>query len=262
MRFTVLGVAIDNLTRAEAVARIEAAVVRREAGHVASVFFVNAHTLTLAASDPSYRDALNAADYVFADGTGVRWAARLQGVRVLENLVGTDFVPAMFETTAGRGYSYYLLGADEASIPAAAEYARRNFPGWRQAGFRHGFFDDDAAVAAAIDAINDAAPDVLLVGMGNPLQERWILKHRSGLNVPVCLGVGGLFDYWAGNVRRAPRWLRKLGHEWLWRLYQQPVLKAKRYLVGNPLFLARVLAERCRRAGPAEARGTDASGLA
>jgi exopolysaccharide biosynthesis WecB/TagA/CpsF family protein len=95
--------------------------------------------------------------------------------------------------------------------------------------------------ARAIRQINRARPHVLLVGIGNPAQERWIHTHRHELDVPVCMAVGGLFDYWAGNVSRAPQWLRDVGHEWLWRLWQQPRDKAKRYLVGNPLFLVRIL---------------------
>ncbi|MEN6452304.1 MAG: WecB/TagA/CpsF family glycosyltransferase [Thermoguttaceae bacterium] len=242
-QFTVLGVRIDNVTRSQAIGRLEDAIRRRD-GRAVSVFFVNAHTLNLAAADREYRDALGAGDFVFADGTGVRWAARLQGVRVAENLVGTDFVPAMFRDTADRGYSYFLLGGDEATVAASADYARRTFPGWALAGCHHGYLADEATNAAAIAAINAARPDALLVGMGNPVQERWICRHAGQLEVPVCLGIGGLFDYWAGNVSRAPGWLRALGHEWVWRLFQQPRLKAHRYLIGNPLFLCRVLRER------------------
>ena len=95
--------------------------------------------------------------------------------------------------------------------------------------------------SAAIEQINAARPDVLLVGMGNPIQEQWIAAYLPQLRVSACLGIGGLFDYWAGNVSRAPAWLRRLGHEWVWRLLQEPRLKARRYLLGNPLFLARVL---------------------
>jgi len=225
-------------------------VVRRRDSRTAGVFLVNAHTLNLAAADPAYRDVLNAADFVFADGTGVRWAARLQGVRVLDNLVGTDLVPALFHATAGRGYSYFLLGADEQTIALAADYARREFTGWTQAGCHHGYLTDDSLASAAIEKINAARPDVLLVGMGNPVQEQWIHDHLPRLSVPLCMGIGGLFDYWAGNVSRAPQWLRRFGHEWLWRLYQQPALKARRYLIGNPLFLVRVLRQRWPR-GPA-----------
>ena len=245
MRFTVLGVGIDNVTRRQAIERIEQAIGRRDERPI-SVFFVNAHTLNLAAADPSYREVFDAADFVLADGTGVRWAARLQGVRVLENMVGTDFTPELFQQTADRGYSYFMLGADEQTVGVAADYARRVFPGWTQAGYHHGYLTDDAITSAAIDQINAARPDVLLVGMGNPVQERWIARHLPRLNVAVCMGIGGLFDYWADNVSRAPRWLCRVGHEWVWRLYQQPVLKAQRYLIGNPLFLVRVVRERCR----------------
>ena len=246
MWFTVLGVRIYNVTRQQAIAVVEEAIGRRQ-GHAVCVFFVNAHTLNLAASEPSYREVLNSAHFVFADGTGVRWAARFQGIRALENLVGTDFTPALLHSAAGRGYSYFMLGADAQTIAVAADYARRTFPGWTQAGYHHGYLADDALNSATIDAINAARPDLLLVGMGNPIQEQWIHRNLPRLGVPVCMGIGGLFDYWAGNVSRAPQWLRKLGHEWLWRLYQQPRLKARRYLIGNPLFLARVLRERLKK---------------
>ena len=141
-QFSVLGVRIHNVTRPQAIGLLEE-VIRRRDGRAKSVFFVNAHTLNLAAADTAYRDALNSGDFVFADGTGVRWAARLQGVRVAENLVGTDFVPVMFQATAGRGYSYFMLGADPATVAVAADYARRKFPGWTLAGCHHGYLTDD-----------------------------------------------------------------------------------------------------------------------
>lgn len=242
-RFSVLDVRIDNLSRRRAIDLLEDAVRRRDERAI-GVFFVNAHTLNLAAADLAFRDTLNSGDFVFADGTGVRWAARLQGVRVAENMVGTDFVPEMFQATADRGYSYFMLGADEATIPVAADYARRSFPGWELLGYRHGYLTDDRITSATIDQINATRPDVLLIGMGNPIQEEWMRRNLPRLDVPVCMGIGGLFDYWAGNVSRAPRWMRRLGHEWVWRLFQQPRLKAQRYLIGNPLFLARVLREK------------------
>ncbi len=242
-RFAVFGVPIHNVTRRRAVELIEQAIVDRR---TTSIYFVNSHTLNLAAGDHAYRDVLDAGDFVFADGTGVRWAARWQGVRLRENMLGTDFTPELLEALGGRGYSYFMLGADARTIAAAADFARRAFPGCTLAGFHHGYLGADTITTAAIDQINATEPDILLVGMGNPLQEQWIHAHRARLNVPVCMGIGGLFDFWAGNVSRAPRWLRRAGHEWLWRLYQQPGLKARRYLIGNPLFLARMLRDRRR----------------
>jgi N-acetylglucosaminyldiphosphoundecaprenol N-acetyl-beta-D-mannosaminyltransferase len=256
-RLCVLGVEITDVTRHRAIELLEEMIWRyhgRDQRFASAttpakrcpvgargVFFVNAHTLNLAAADPEYRAVLRGAAYVFGDGTGVRWAGYLQGLRVQDNLAGTDFVPQLFRETANRGYRYFLLGSDRQTIRRAAVYAAETFPGWGQAGYHHGYLTTADLTARVIRQINRARPDVLLVGMGNPTQERWIHHHQHLLRLPVCMGIGGLFDYWAGNVTRAPQWLRSLGHEWVWRLWQQPADKAKRYLVGNPRFLMRIL---------------------
>ncbi len=250
-QFSILGVKILNVTKQRAIELLEY-LIRNRDNRARSVFFVNAHTLNLSAGDPQYRAILNSGDYVFGDGTGVRWAARLQGIRMFDNLVGTDFTPLFLQSTANRGYSYFMLGGNEHTVAAAAQYARKMFPGWTLSGFYHGYLKTLEKTLSVIEMINAAKPDVLLVGMGNPLQERWIYQNQSRLQVPVCLGIGGLFDYWAGNVSRAPQWLRRLGHEWIWRLYQQPRDKMYRYLVGNPLFLARMIREHLSKRKTAE----------
>ncbi len=235
-----LGVGITDTTRARAVQLLRA-MIDGYAGQSQGVYFANAHTLNLAAVDAVYRRILNAGACVFGDGTGVRWAARMKGVHLSDNLNGTDLVP---ELLAGApGLRYFLLGADAETIRRAAAAAEGRFPRWRQVGFHHGFVHDGPTARDVIRRINAAEPDLLLVGMGNPRQERWIHEHLPELRVPVCMGVGGLFDFWAENVRRAPRWLRRLGHEWAWRLLQQPGDKARRYLLGNPLFLLRAWAD-------------------
>jgi N-acetylglucosaminyldiphosphoundecaprenol N-acetyl-beta-D-mannosaminyltransferase len=238
---SILGVGITDVTGDRAL-ELLGEMIRQYDGRPRRVFFVNAHTLNLAAADPTYRGVLRAADYVFGDGTGVRWACYLQRARVRDNLAGTDLVPALFEQTAGRGYRYFLLGSDEQSIRRAARRAEEMFPGWTQAGYHHGYLTTPELNARAIRRINESRPHVLLVGMGNPVQERWIHDHHDQLDVPVCMGVGGLFGYWAGEIRRAPRWVRRRGVEWLAILLQQPH-KARRYLLGNPLFLIRIFRE-------------------
>jgi N-acetylglucosaminyldiphosphoundecaprenol N-acetyl-beta-D-mannosaminyltransferase len=240
--YSILGVRILNVTKSRAVELLENIICNRD-GNPRSVFLVNAHTLNLAARDPQYRAILNSGDFVFGDGTGVRWGAKLQGVGVLDNLVGTDFIPALLQSTAGRGYSYFMFGGDEQTIAAAAQYAQNAFPGWTLCGSHHGYIKTPKTTSAAIEKINASKPDLLLVGMGNPLQESWIYQYQAQLCAPICIGIGGLFDYWAGNVSRAPKWLRRIGHEWIWRLFQQPHDKTYRYLIGNPLFLARILSE-------------------
>lgn len=236
---SILGVRVVNTTRRRAIALLEDLLGRVD-GRCRSICFVNAHTLNLAADDDGYRTLLNAADFVFGDGTGVRWAARLGGIRLADNVNGTDLVPELLREKAGRGYRYFLLGADPTTIDRASDFARQTFAGWELAGHHHGYLGDHSLCDEAIRQINRARPHLLLVGMGNPLQERWIHEHRDRLRVPVCMAVGGLFHYWSGDLQRASSWLRRFGAEWLGILCQQPH-KARRYLLGNPRFLARAL---------------------
>ena len=236
-RAVLFGVKITDVRMARAL-EIVHGMIRKRDGRTRSVYFVNACALNLAAANPVYRKVLNSADCVFGDGTGVRWAVRLRGIRLRDNVNGTDLVPAPLSDASYDRTAVLLVGADEESIGRAARYAAAAFPNWTVAGCHHGYLTTPELDDSAVAQINQARADVLLVGMGNPLQEQWIAAHRGWLRVPVCLGVGGLFDYWAGTIRRAPRWLRGRGFEWVGILAQQPQ-KARRYLIGNPLFLAR-----------------------
>lgn len=238
---TVLDVPITNITADDLIEYV-GSVLSSAVNHPKMLFFANAHTLNLAARNPDFRAALRGADHVFGDGTGVRWAASMRNAKLIDNVNGTDFTPRLLSTRQATTKSYYLLGADPQTIHRAAQSAQERFQDWRLAGFHHGFIQSDIDTAAAIERINQSSPDVLLVGMGNPLQELWIQRNIDKLDVKVCIGVGGLFDFWSGNFSRAPRWLRRIGHEWLWRLWQQPIGKFNRYLIGNPLFLLRSIA--------------------
>jgi len=203
-----------------------------------TLYYVNANTLNLAYENPAYRAVLNRADYVLGDGTGVRWAARRQGVRLQDNLNGTDLVPAVLERNAGRSFRYYLLGTTPEFLERAVQEARRAFPGWELAGYHHGFLNEtnEANVIAEISRLR---PHLLLVAMGNPSQEIWIDRNRQRLKTRLCMGVGALADRWAGELIRAPLWVRRLGFEWLDILRRQPH-KWRRYVLGNPTFLYRV----------------------
>lgn len=233
-----LGVRVRDITMEEVLELLER-LIQEHPNRAHSIFFVNTHTLNTAATDPDYRVLLSRADHVFGDGTGVRWAARfLHGVKLRDNINGTDLVPRLFRDLGGKGYRYFMLGNTTERIELAADYARTHFPGWTLAGYHHGFLQlgDHTRI---VRQINDSHAHMLLVGMGNPKQEQWISQHLSELRVPLCLGVGGLFDYWAGEIERAPAWVRRCGSEWVYLLLQQPH-KARRYLLGNPLFLIRL----------------------
>jgi len=252
---TVLDIPITNLSQEAAVALIRHWVAARD-GCSRSIFIANAHTLNLASERPGYRDTLRHADVVFGDGTGVRLAARLRGVRMCANLVGTDLVPRLMAESLSDGVRYYLLGAGADTVGRAVRSLEERIPGIAIAGFHHGFVDG-AASREVVERINAARPGVLLVAMGNPLQEEWITRHLPDLRVPVSIGVGGLFDHWAGNLVRAPHWIRRAGFEWLQILLQQPRKKWRRYMLGNPKFIARALAAaRTERIAPPVAAST------
>ncbi len=244
----IIGTTFVDMAFDEAAAELARVIDARERR---AVHFANAATLNLAAADPQYRDALNTADYVFGDGTGVRWAALLRGIRLQSNLNGTDLIPALLERRPGT--RVFLLGGTDELIEQAACGFRRTFPQAELAGTHHGYFDH-ADSRGVIARINAAQPDLLLVGFGNPLQERWIAAQRHLLDVPLTAGVGGLFSYWAGTLVRAPGLYRRMGMEWLHILRKQPH-KARRYLLGNPLFMMRMVswlpADMARRHGTA-----------
>ncbi|ETX08750.1 MAG: hypothetical protein ETSY2_03555 [Candidatus Entotheonella gemina] len=231
----VLGTRIRCLGTHEVLERL-LSMVGDERAH--SVYIVNAATLNLAYENPLYRAVLNHGDLVLNDGTGVRWAARAQGVRLADNNVGTDLVPLLCEQAAPRGLRLYLIGGGPNTVERAGKCLMARFSGIEVVGMQHGYFlpSQEDAICADIVARD---PDVVLVGMGNPLQEWLIDRHLAHLKRGVVIGVGGLFDHLANNLRRAPLWVRQAGFEWAQILWQQPY-KWRRYLLGNPLFLYRM----------------------
>ncbi len=208
-----------------------------------AVHFANAHTFNQAAHDESYRAALRRADCVFGDGTGVRWAIKtLYGHTLRANVNGTDLVPYFMSRANGRKHRLFLLGTRDEVLHRTVARVHADFPGWRICGFHHGFFESSQDTRV-VDEINRAQPDALLVAMGNPRQELWITRNQHRLEVPLSMGVGALFDYWAEVERRAPPWMREWGAEWLYRMLFQRQ-KLKRYLFGNPEFIWRVVREK------------------
>ena len=161
------------------------------------------------------------------DGLGIQIAARLKfGQGFQENMNGTDFVPRFLQA-AERPYTIYLVGGQSQVVARAVEQIA-NFTVCRVVGFCDGFslWQHEEAV---LRDINEARPDILLVGLGNPIQEKWIIEHWSRLDVRVVLGVGALFDWMTGTQRRAPRPIQKLRLEWAYRLMLEPRRLCRRY---------------------------------
>jgi N-acetylglucosaminyldiphosphoundecaprenol N-acetyl-beta-D-mannosaminyltransferase len=234
----VLRVPIARVTSDQALAEVERLYERDEPAFIAHT---NAHTVNLAYEDPEYLGVLRRADLVLNDGKGMMLAARILGNRLPRDMNGNYFTPLLLERCAQRGWPVFFLGAGPGVAAEAAAMLGERFPGLKVAGTHDGFFATDED---AIAAIREAAADVVLVGMGNPLQERWIDRCLDRTGARIGVGVGAFFDFITGNVPRAPDWMNRYGLEWLHRLVQEPKRMWRRYVLGNPKFVGRVIKQR------------------
>lgn len=246
-RVDVLGVGVDPVTVEKLHAEMGEMI--RDGRH-ALVLNANVHCLNLAHGDPALRSFLNQAEVVFCDGAGVMLAARLLGRRIPERITYADWTWRLADYAAAEGFTLYLLGARPGVAEKAAEKLRERYPALKISGIHHGYFDRSAGSPeneAVIREINAAAPDILLVGFGMPLQERWLMENWHRIDANVALTGGAVFDYVSGELRRGPRVLTYNGFEWLARLLVEPRRLWRRYVIGNPIFLLRVLRQRLGR---------------
>jgi N-acetylglucosaminyldiphosphoundecaprenol N-acetyl-beta-D-mannosaminyltransferase len=197
---------------------------------------VNAAKIVAANRDERLKQILREADLVTADGISVVWASRLLGQRLKQRVTGIDLFQRLVKHAAERGLSVYLLGAREESVRGAVAQLTARHPNLQVAGYRNGYFDASESDAVA-DDINKSAADLLFVAMGSPAQEYWIALNLARTGVRFALGVGGSFDHVSGLARRAPRWMQRMGLEWLHRLICEPRRLWRRYLVGNLVFI-------------------------
>lgn len=209
----------------------------------AMIAHANVHTLNLASQDPSYLQILQGADMVLNDGKGVMLGARLLGDRFPADLNGNFFTPLMVARAAERGWPVFLLGAQPGVAQRLADVLRGQHAGIRIVGCHHGHFTADEEPDVVV-SIRESGTGLLLVGMGNPHQERFLARRLTETGARLGIGVGAFFDFQTGNVPRAPQWMNRYGLEWVFRLAQEPKRMWRRYLVGNPVFVARVLEQK------------------
>lgn len=232
----ILGIPIDNVSMTAAVHEVLECL---EDEIPTRVCFVNADCVNIAFRDAAYAHGLRHANLVFADGVGMRWAGRALGRPIVENVNGTDMFPQLCRGLVATDRSVFLLGGRPGVAEDVAAWMTKTYRDIRIAGTRNGYFtaEEEPQVVAEIAA---SGAELLLVAMGDPRQTLWIEQHLPKLGVRVAMGVGGLFDFFSGRVPRAPLWMRQLGLEWLYRLYQEPRRLWRRYVVGNVIFLARL----------------------
>ena len=248
-RVEILGVGVDRVSADELRAEILRMV---RGGEHALVLHVNVHGLNLGYRRPWLRDLFNSASIVFCDGYGVVLAGKILGHTGLQRFTFADEMWRLVEFAEANGLSLFFLGARPGVAEKASARLKEKAPGLKITGVHHGYFDrtpEGAENEAVLRKINAASPDILVVGFGMPLQELWLKENWDRLNARVAITLGAIFDYVSGELRRGPPLLTDNGFEWLARLLIEPRRLWRRYVVGNPLFLARVLKQRLTRGG-------------
>ncbi|BDI04938.1 WecB/TagA/CpsF family glycosyltransferase [Sphaerotilus microaerophilus] len=236
---TILGV---DIAVRQSAALVQELLDRTSTGETVRVAFANANLLNVSATSPPLRVALRRF-LVVNDGSGINLASRLLGYGAFpDNLNGTDFIP-YFLTSAHRTLKIYLLGASAEVVSQAAAVIRQRWPEHRVVGLRDGYFHSEQEPEIRRE-IAETGADVVLVALGNGKQEHFAATLDQTGAAVFC--VGALFDFLSGRVGRAPTWMRGLGIEWVYRLLLEPGRLWRRYVLGNPLFVWRVLWSRGR----------------
>ncbi len=207
----------------------------------------NVHSFNLCYKTPWLREFFNQSDIVRIDGAGIRLGAGLLGYSTPPRMTWADLGWNLAEMAAKKGFRLFLLGAKPEVAKNAAEKLRERYPDLEIAGVNHGYFTKESGHPeneAVIEKINIEKPDILLVGFGMPLQEKWVKENYENLSSNVIFTVGAAFDYISGELERAPYWMTKIGFEWLGRMFIEPVRLWRRYVIGNPFFILRVIGQR------------------
>jgi N-acetylglucosaminyldiphosphoundecaprenol N-acetyl-beta-D-mannosaminyltransferase len=239
---TILGVRVDPCESQGLLDDIATSIRQRRSDVYA---YVNVHALNLAWSMPEFRAFLNSSHRVYCDGEGVRWAARVLGSGLPSRIALTYFFWDICREAEQSGFSMFLLGSHEDRLRGVVERIRVRHPGLKVMGTHNGFFEKNGPSSdAVLELIQAAKPDLLFIGFGMPLQESWIAANRARITVPAIFPCGSMIEYASGRKKHAPAWMSSHGMEWIYRLFQEPGRLWKRYLIGNPLFLLRVLRQR------------------
>lgn len=239
----ILDVRVDNVTTDETLELMARYVAEGRPRQVATV---NPEFVMQAQHNATFRVVLEGTDLAIPDGVGLLWAARVQGRRLRERVAGSDMVTLIARMAAERGYRLFFLGAAPGVANMAAERLVQEYPGLQVVGIYAGSPDpaEEDDIVARVRAVS---PHFLFVAYGAPRQDLWIHRNLQRLNVPVCMGVGGSFDFIAGITPRAPDWMRRRGLEWLHRLIHQPW--RWRRMIALPVFVFQVVWARLGRAG-------------
>ena len=228
-----LGVKVITLNYDEIIEDIKK---RMDSNLKSTIIAVNPEKVMTAGKDESIKSLINEATYQIPDGVGILIASRLKGGHIHSRVTGVDMMERLLKFAADEGKKVFMYGAKEEVVTKAKENIEKTFPAIQITGYSNGYNKDQEAL---VNAINQSKADIIFVALGSPRQELWIRDHLDKVGVKVFQGVGGSFDVFAGNVKRAPLFFRKLGLEWFYRLMSDPK-RFKRQLA-LPKFLLKVL---------------------
>jgi N-acetylglucosaminyldiphosphoundecaprenol N-acetyl-beta-D-mannosaminyltransferase len=218
-RVWILGIPLDPVTFEGMLDQIGAWIKQKD--RLYQICTASPEFVMIAQDDPGFKRVLRESDLCVADGVGLLFASRYLGTRLPERVTGSDGVPLIAERAAREGWRLFLLGAAPGVAEKAATILTQKNPGLQIVGTYAGS-PDPTEEDTIIHLVNSSGAQILLVAYGAPRQDIWIARNRERLNVQVAMGVGGTFDFIAGIVPRAPRWMRRVALEWLYRLYKQP----------------------------------------
>lgn len=246
-RITLANTEVDNLDMAGAVQAVDELINQHKKAYVVTP---NVDHLVRLENDPEFRQIYAEADLVLTDGQPLVWLSKLYGNPVKEKVSGSDLFPHVCQLAAEKGYSMYFFGAAEGVADKAANILRREYPGLRIVGTDSpplGFDNNSTQLEECLNKINACAPNILVVALGAPKQEKFIYRNREKLRFDIALNIGATLDFVAENVKRAPRWMSNYGLEWLYRITQDPKRLAKRYLIDDVKIFKIALKYRKRR---------------
>lgn len=233
----ILGVEIDNITLEEAGQKTKNLI---ESSHKTCQLIVapNVEFIMRAQKDKVFFDILNTAQLATPDSVGIELAAKFQKKPLKQRIPGQAYFRKVLEIGEKEGWTFYFLGGKGKTAEKTKENVKRIYPNVKILGVHEGFFEEHSE-QEVIQEINDLQPNVLFVAMGAPRQEKWMAKYKQELKVDVVAGQGGTFDYEAGNLKRAPRWIQKCGIEWFWRLMLEPSRITR--MIVLPIYLLKIL---------------------
>lgn len=232
-RMSFMNTYIDNITMEETLAYIDTLIRRNQKSYV---LFSNVDCLVKIEKDKELKEIFDNADLNLADGKPLIWISKLYKTLIKEKVSGSDLFPLLCKMSSEKKYKIFFLGAAEGVAAKAADNLVAKYPELLITGTYSppfGFENDEKEITHILSVVKDADPDILVVGLGCPKQEKFIYKYHKELSAPLSIALGASIDFEAGNVKRAPKWMRNVGLEWLYRITQDPKRLIKRYLVDD-----------------------------